>query len=143
MKLFFDTSALIPVFYADHPKHEESQRAFLAISPGDCCALHTLAEVYATLTGLPVRPRIGAEAAFGFVRQIRAKLDVVSLTVDEYIATLGRTPHIVGGAVFDALIAGCALKAGADALLTWNAKDFARLGPEVARLVRTPAEFEL
>jgi predicted nucleic acid-binding protein len=46
----------------------------------------------------------------------------------------------VGAATYDALIAHCALKAGADVLLTWNVRDFTRLGPAVAQLVKTPLE---
>jgi hypothetical protein len=36
--------------------------------------------------------------------------------------------------------AHCALKAAADILLTWNVRDFTRLGSSVARLVKTPLE---
>jgi predicted nucleic acid-binding protein len=50
------------------------------------------------------------------------------------------SPTIVGNAAYDALIARCAIKAGATVLLTWNVKHFMRLGSEVARLVKTPAE---
>jgi hypothetical protein len=42
----------------------------------DFCALRTLGEVYATLTGLPLRPRI---TAAGGVRQIRERLTLISL----------------------------------------------------------------
>lgn len=45
---------------------------------------------------------------------------------------------VIGGAVYDALIARCALKAGADIIYTWNLSHFTRLGPEIARRVRTP-----
>jgi predicted nucleic acid-binding protein len=48
----------------------------------------------------------------------------------------------VGSATYDALIARCALKAGADVLLTWNLRDFARFGEEIARLLKTPLEFQ-
>jgi len=49
---------------------------------------------------------------------------------------------IVGGAIYDAVLAQCALKADAEVLLTWNDRDFTRLGPEIARLVKTPPEFQ-
>jgi predicted nucleic acid-binding protein len=42
--------------------------------------------------------------------------------------------------VYDALIAQCALKAGAEVLLTWNVADFKRMGAAVARIVTTPAD---
>ncbi|MGH9415983.1 MAG: hypothetical protein ACRD01_05080 [Terriglobales bacterium] len=42
--------------------------------------------------------------------------------------------------MYDALIANCALKAGARLIYTWNRSDFQRLGPEVASRLRTPGE---
>ena len=45
---------------------------------------------------------------------------------------------ISGGAIYDALIAQCALKAKAQFLYTWNVKHFTRLGPEIANRVREP-----
>jgi hypothetical protein len=44
----------------------------------------------------------------------------------------------VGGAIYDALLAHCALKAKADTIFTWNIDHFRRVGPEVAKRVRTP-----
>jgi predicted nucleic acid-binding protein len=48
------------------------------------------------------------------------------------------TAGIVGGTVYDAIIAHCALKADAQSLYTWNAKHFNRLGETVAARVRLP-----
>jgi hypothetical protein len=42
LKLFFDSSVLVPVFYADHPHPDASARAFLAAGKEDFCALGTL-----------------------------------------------------------------------------------------------------
>ena len=53
---------------------------------------------------------------------------------------LASSGTIVGAAAYDALIAHCALKAEADILLTWNVRDFTRLGSAVAQLVKTPLE---
>ena len=38
---------------------------------------------------------------------------------------------VVGGGIYDALLAHCALKAGAETIFTWNAKHYSRCGPEV------------
>jgi predicted nucleic acid-binding protein len=56
LKLFFDSSVLVPIFYADHPQHALSAKLFLGAGKDDFCALRTLGEVYATLTGLPPAP---------------------------------------------------------------------------------------
>ena len=141
MNRFFDSSVLVPVFYADHQHHESSARLFLEAGKDDFCALRTLGEVYATLTGLPVRPRITGREGITIISQIRERLTVVSLTEQEYVSTLeAASPAIVGNTVYDALIARCAMKAGAKVLLTWNVHHFMRLGPDVARIVKTPAE---
>ena len=141
MKQFFDSSILIPVFYADHPRHAVCTALFLAATKEDSfCALRSLGEVYATLTGLPVRPRITGKEGVEVLKQIRQRLSLVSLTQDEYFSALEFVASdIVGGAAYDALIARCAVKAGADVLLTWNLKDFTRF-KEVAHLVKTPAD---
>jgi len=142
LKRFFDSSVLVPVFYADHPQHTPCTKLFLDAGKDDFCALRTLGEVYATLTGLPLRPRITGLEGISIVKQIRERLTLITLSEEEYVSALERASSetIVGAAAYDALIAHCALKAGADILLTWNARDFTRLGSAVAQLVKTPLE---
>ena len=144
MKQFFDSSVLVPVFYADHPQHAPSTKIFLAAGKDDFCALRTLGEVYATLTGLPVRPRITGSEGMSIVKQITERLTIVALGEREYISALesAASGTIIGAAVYDALIAHCALKARADVLWTWNVRDFARLGTAVAKITKTPMELQ-
>ena len=144
MKQFFDSSVLVPVFYADHPQHTPSTKICLSAGKEDFCALRTLGEVYATLTGLPVRPRITGPEGMGIIRQITERLTIVALGEREYLAVLesAASGAIVGAALYNALIAHCALKAGAEVLLTWNVRDFTRLGPAVARITKTPLELQ-
>jgi predicted nucleic acid-binding protein len=139
---FFDSSVLVPVFYADHPQHASSTKLFLEAGKDDFCALRTLGEVYATLTGLPLRPRITGPEGISIVKQIREKFTLIALSEQEYVSALQEASSgtIVGAAAYDALIAHCALKARADILLTWNVRDFTRLGSAIARLVKTPLE---
>ena len=142
MKLFFDTSVLVPVFYARHPQHSSSARVFLAAGKDDFCALRTLGEIYATLTGLPLRPRITGPEGLKIVQQVRERLTLVTLSEREYVSALetASARAIVGSAVYDVFIAHCALKAGAEILLTWNVRDFRRFGSAIAPLVKTPLE---
>jgi predicted nucleic acid-binding protein len=142
LKLFFDSSVLIPIFYADHPHHSPSAKLFLAAGKNDFCALRTLVEVYATLTGLPLRPRITGPEAWRIVMQICDRLTIVALGEEEHITALelASSEGIVGAATYDALIARCALKAEVEALLTWNVRDFSRFGSAIAQLVKTPLE---
>ena len=99
-------------------------------------------KIYVTLTGLPLRPRITGPEGISIVKQIRERLTLITLSEQEYVSALelASSGTVVGAAAYDALIAHCALKAGADILLTWNVRDFTRLGSAIARLVKTPLE---
>jgi predicted nucleic acid-binding protein len=104
--------------------------------------LRTLGEVYAVLTGLPVRPRITGPDGIAILKQIREKLTIISLSEEEYVSAIQSVSEtIVGGAAYDALIARCAIKTQADVLLTWNTRDFTRFGSDIARIVQTPIQF--
>ncbi|MFZ0520456.1 MAG: PIN domain-containing protein [Candidatus Acidiferrales bacterium] len=142
MRSFFDSSVLVSVFYADHPQHTSSAKLFLGAGKDDSCALHSLGEVYSSLTGLPVRPRIAGSEGVRIIEQIRERLTLITLTEQEYASALERASAsgIVGAATYDALIAQCALKAGAHVLLTWNVRDFTRIGATVAEIVKTPLD---
>lgn len=142
MRLFFDSSVLVPVFYAHHPQHASSTKVFLGAGKDDFCALRTLGEIYATLTGLPLRPRITGPDGFKIVQQVRERLTLVTLSEEEYVSAveMASAKAIVGSAVYDMFIAHCALKAGAETLLTWNVRDFSRFGSAIASLVKTPLE---
>jgi predicted nucleic acid-binding protein len=143
MRAFFDTSALVAVFYGDHPRHEVSMDAFLAYDRKQAaCAAHSAAELYATLTRLPVRPRIGGDQAMLFIESLQRRLTLIALESDEYVRVLSdiSTKQLTGGVVYDALIAACARKARATVLYTWNPRDFQRLNDEDGPEIRTPAD---
>ena len=141
MKAFFDTSVLVPVFYGDHVHHSASLDLFVQFDrESGCCGAHSLAEVYATLTRMPGRHRISGEQAMLFVGSLRERLAIVALDGDEVARALSESAAlgIVGGAIYDALLASCALKGGVEAIYTWNARHYAQCGPEVMRRLRTP-----
>jgi predicted nucleic acid-binding protein len=62
------------------------------------------------------------------------------LNGDEYADALESASQrgIVGGAVYDTLLAHCALKAEADVIYSWNRRHYALCGPEVMRRLRAP-----
>lgn len=145
MRLLFDTSALVAALVAAHPAHRAAwgwlERA-LAGEHRPLAAAHTLAELYAVLTRLPLRPPLGPSAALRLVEENLAPFAVVALGPEGYRAALRRLAGLglPGGAVYDALIAQAALEAGAEVLLTLNPAHFRRLGEDVAALVRVPGE---
>src|SRR5580704_7989315 len=89
MKEFFDTSVLIGAFWRGHPHHEASLKLVSAASKRkSACAAHTLAEVYATMTALPVKDVIPPDQAVLFVQEARDRFTIVTLTENEYYATV-------------------------------------------------------
>jgi predicted nucleic acid-binding protein len=45
---------------------------------------------------------------------------------------------VVGGTIYDGLLAACALKAKARTLFTWNLRHYEQLGTDVRRILKTP-----
>lgn len=132
---------MIPVFLEDHERHEASLKAFIkADKERGCCGAHSLAEVYATLTRLPGRHRLSGDQVLLFLENIRERLTLVALNAEEYFAAMRTAAAlgIAGGALYDALLGHCALKAQAEIIYTWNVKRFQQLGPEILRRVKTP-----
>ena len=142
MKAFFDTSVLVPVFYGDHERHDASIATFRNYTRRQaCCGAHSLVEVYASLTRMPGRHRVSADQAMLFVATLKERLTVIALTDEEYFRCLERNAalSIVGGTIYDALLAECALKARAESIFTWNLRHYQLLGPEVSKRLRTPS----
>lgn len=90
-------------------------------------AAPALVEAYAVLTRFPPPHRLSAADALAlvesnFMRAVR----VIALDGESYCALLRRAPNgdIVGGRVYDAVIAACAFKAKVAALLTFNESHF-------------------
>jgi len=141
MKIFVDTSILMSAVLSDQPGHELSLDLLHRLRPGkDSCAAHSLAELYSSLTRMPPPIRRDAEEALLLLDDVYARVTPVSLTPDEYIAAMTgyASRGIIGGAIYDGLIARCALKAKADLIYTWNTRDFQRLGPEIEKRLRVP-----
>ena len=141
MTAFFDTSVLVPVFYGDHVHHQASLELFIQQDKSSgCCGAHSLAEVYSTLTRMPGKHRISGPQALLFIGDIRERLSVVSLSGDEYAEALEASASlgIVGGSIYDAMLAYCAIKAGAETIYSWNARHYAQCGADVTQRLRTP-----
>ncbi len=104
------------------------------------CALHSLAEVYAGMTALPVKPPIPSEQAFLFVQEVQKRLTLVSLEQPEYFETIQRAAELglTSGRIYDALLLRSAVKCQAKTIYTWNLKHFRALAPELSPIIRTP-----
>jgi len=142
-RVLFDTSCLIAGMVQKHVHHSRSAPWLTRAARGEIAGLvctHSLAETYAILTSMPLRPRIQPQAALAGIRQNLVAFDFIPLTQQDYQDTLEELVRLglLGGVVYDALAAKAALIAGADTLLTLNSKDFLRLGPTVSALILEP-----
>ena len=141
MKSFLDTSVLIPAFLGDHPHHKSSLDILAQCTPKEAaCAAHSLLEVYSVLTRMPGKNRISGDQAMLFIGNIREHLSLVALTAEESATALEQFSElgILGGAIYDAHIAACALKVCAEQIYTWNVGHFSQLGSQVTRLLKYP-----
>jgi len=141
VKAFFDTSVLIPVFQSYHVHHKASFELLKKFSQRQaCCGAHSLAEVYSTLTRMPPPYRFRPEQAMLFLTDIQSHLSLITLDSDEYFQAITEfaAMGVVGGAIYDGLLARCALKAKAERIYTWNVRHYRLFGPEIEKKLRTP-----
>jgi predicted nucleic acid-binding protein len=141
VKAFLDTSVLVATFYGEHEHHEPSFALFLRLNKkSGCTAAHCLAEVYSVLTGMPGKDRASPDEALLFLADVRERLTLAALDGEEYTRVMedAAAAGIAGGGIYDAIIGGCAMKAKAEAIYTWNIKHFARLGADIASRAKMP-----
>jgi predicted nucleic acid-binding protein len=143
LKALFDTNLLIAGAFLNHEWNslaaKQLEQVFDKKIIGCICA-HSIAEFYAVATRYPKTP-MPAPIAQEFLDDTLKHFEITELGASDYNAVIARVSNLslVGGAIFDALIAQAALKAGADQLLTFNPKHFSRLGEDVAEIVVTPS----
>ena len=72
---------------------------------------------------------------------MRLHLRFVSLESNSYLACIrdAASNRVSGDAIYDALIAKCAIQAGAERIMTWNIRHYRLLGPDVSERILTPA----
>jgi predicted nucleic acid-binding protein len=144
MKVLLDTSVLIAAFVEGHPDHERALSWVQRIKSREIAgavAAHSLAELYAVLTVLPIRPRIPPEGAWQIIREnLLTGFEIITLSTADYRTVIQAlaASHISGGAIYDALIARAAEKARVDHLVTLNPDDFRRVWPPLTERVLTP-----
>ena len=133
MKVFFDTTVLVAASERAHPHFPQAKSVLLRVARAEergFVGAHSIAEVFAALTRLPVQPRVHpAEAMRIVVDNILPHFEIVSLGVDDYVATLGQTASggWIGAKIYDALLVRCAAKCEAERVYTLNVTDFRRL----------------
>jgi predicted nucleic acid-binding protein len=144
MKVLLDTSVLVAALVEPHPEHqralpwltkEKSRTAELVISS------HSIAELYAVLSTLPVSPRILPGLAWRLIHEsVESRVSIVPLSSTDYLVTIKHMSDmgLSGGAVYDALIVKAAQKGGVARIVTFNVNDFKRVWPEGADRIIAP-----
>jgi hypothetical protein len=109
---FFDTSVLIAAGQTTHVHHQQSfARLAAAKKAHSACAVHTLAEVYASMTAIPLRPRILPGEIFDF-----------------HLSSPGPPPayHPASRGISEC------------SAYTWNLKHFRAIAPHLAERIQNP-----
>jgi predicted nucleic acid-binding protein len=133
MKALFDTSVLVAAIVEPHPMHMRALPWLQRAKTGKIdflVASHTLAELYAVLTTLPLKPRISPSTAWRLVHDnVEISAKIISLSPSDYKDTVKHMSELglTGGIIYDALMVKAAQKSGVERLLTFNADDFLRL----------------
>jgi predicted nucleic acid-binding protein len=143
LRVLFDTSCLVAALLGQHEFHARVAPWVKQVHEGQVQGVvgtHTLAECYAVITRHP-QFAVPPQVARMMLKRVTQQFSSVSLDEDDYLAVVARLEQLglVGGSIYDALIAQAALKVQTDVLLTFNGKHFVRLGADVAGITQEPA----
>jgi predicted nucleic acid-binding protein len=144
MKVLLDSSTLIAGMLPDHIDHVHAypwlthgkSRAFEFFVSG-----HSLAEVYSVLTRLPRTPRISPADALQMLREnVTSCAKIVALADNDYVSLVEDLAQrgVIGGAVYDAVIAKVAELAQVDRVVTLNVAHFRQVWPSGADRIVSP-----
>ncbi|MBY0369633.1 PIN domain-containing protein [bacterium] len=137
--MFFDTSVLVAASEQSHPHHEKAWPLLQSVVKGEATGIigaHSLAELYAALTRLPVQPRIQPAHAQRIISEnILPHFEIMELTRKDYSDVIQEVAirGIPGARIYDALLLRCAANSSAERILTFNLRDFAELAPDTLR----------
>jgi len=131
----FDTSVLVAALLQQHPAHAAAFPHLKSVRDGRIkghLTTHALAELFATLTALPLRPRLSPADAQALIQtSILPHFQLVPLSSKSYLAalSLATSQNLSSGAVYDALHVVGARASKCERLLTLNLRHFKALAP--------------
>jgi len=141
MRVCFDTSTLVAALLKQHPHHAIAFPHLKAAQNGTIKAhltTHALAELFATLTALPLKPRLSPTDVQRLLdSSILPHFTIIALSGKTYkqAITLTAAQNPASGAIYDALHIVGARAARCERLLTLNLKHFKALAPGDAMIV--------
>ncbi|HLI30692.1 MAG TPA: PIN domain-containing protein [Terriglobia bacterium] len=136
MKIFFDTTVLVAGSSQSHPHYAQAFPALRRVATGQDAGFistHSIAELYAALTRLPVEPRIHPmEAARIVTENVVPHFEAVPVDKEDYLEAMNTVTNggWSGAKIYDALLLRCAAKCNVDRIYTFNLGDFKLLAPE-------------
>jgi predicted nucleic acid-binding protein len=138
---FFDSTVLVAASERSHPHFKVALPVVKRVTGGEAkgfISAHSIAEVYSSLTRLPVQPKIQPAEAMRIVNDnILPHFTTVQLEYDDYLRAL----DVVGGGgfagpkIYDALLLQCAARCKVKCIYTFNLGDFNKLAPAALRLL--------
>jgi AbrB family looped-hinge helix DNA binding protein len=135
MDIFFDTTVLVAASSSSHPHHTQAFPALRRVATrrdNGFISTHSIAEVYAALTRMPVEPRIHpVEAARIVTDNLLPHFEAVALTKEDYLEAMAmmKDGGWSGAKIYDALLLCCAARCSTDRIYTFNLSDFKLLAP--------------
>ncbi len=135
MNACFDTSTLVAALLQQHPHHTIAFPRLKAVHDGTIhghLTTHGLAELFATLTALPLKPRLLPNDVQRLIRNsVMDHFTLIPLGAQEYQDAMALTvaKNLSSGAIYDALHLVGARAAGCAALFTLNLRHFQALAP--------------
>ena len=143
MRFLLDTSVLVAGLLESHTQHNWClswlERLHRREIEGVVCS-HSLLELYSVLTRLPIRPRLLPHQVRQLVEHsLIGKVEVVGLSAEDYWQLLSwlADQRIVGGRVYDALIAQAGQQAQVEAIITLNPRHFEGLAKGIRVIAPT------
>ncbi|MFA5506995.1 MAG: PIN domain-containing protein [Vulcanimicrobiota bacterium] len=143
MKVLLDTSTLVAGMLRDHPHKVACRPWILAVRDGlheGVLCSHSLAEFYATMTAMPLKPQLSPSETRQTLEELLTHFEIVPLLEADYLAALDLVTSrlLRSGAIFDALHEIAARKAAADRLVTVNVAHFERFRDDVDSWIIDP-----
>jgi predicted nucleic acid-binding protein len=135
VKVFLDTSVLVPALVTAHERHSRAYSVLNKVQNGEDAGVisaHTLAELYAVLTRLPLSGRHSSEEALiSLEENVIKHFEISSLTASDYRTLIREAAMagIQGGTIYDAVLLRSAMKARVEKIFTFNVKHFTAIAP--------------
>lgn len=131
----FDTSTLVAALLQRHPHHAAAFSRLQLVHAGKIkgrLTTHAVAEIYATLTALPLSPRLSpADGRQLLQSSILSRFELIALSAREYQEALDMVVlrNMPSGAIYDGFHVVGARVSGCRVLYTLNTRHFRALAP--------------